>query len=277
MSRVRMLIWTPLNPAELQKAMHGANVGPAALVPVQSGTVLLPSTGIRLAEAALMAMRVRKIAGRSALVLWNAEAAACYPFTKTTALGRAWYWGSHDEAMRLLAEAKQAGPIGRLLDRLVGRVMDQRESEKYLGTNADKFVALLPEADRGEVLACLRDHTAGVGAVPRFLRVFGLPDVAQVAELVEQGRADAWLEPLAPPRVPSWPKALLVPMFVLLMLAILMFELPVLVFVGIWLLGTALIFGTTLVLTRQLVARKPINTVLPVIPVTQGAAPTEQG
>lgn len=272
---VRTLIWTPLNAADLQKAMHGANVGPAALVPVQSGTVLLPSTDIRLAESALMAARVRKIAGRSALVVWNAEAAACYPFTKTTPLGRAWYWGDHDQSMRLLAEAKQSGPIGRAVDRVLGSFMDQRKNEKFLDTNADRFVALLPEADREEMLACLRDYTAGVGAVPRFLRAFRLPDVAQVAELTEEGRADAWLAPLAPPRAPAWPMALLAPLLVLILLAMFVFELPLLAFLVIWLLAGGLAFATRTVLVKQLVTRKPVNTVLPVIPVTQGAAPTD--
>ncbi len=275
MSRVRMLIWIPLNAAELQKSMHGANVGPAALVPVPSGTVLLPSLDIRLGEAVLMAARARRLAGRAALFAWNSEAAGCYPFTTATPLGRGWFWGGHDQVVEMVAAAKQSGPAGRAVDRAFSGLLDQRDREKALTAAAERTAALLPGADPAEVAAALRDHENGADAVPRFLRAFGLPDVAQVAELAEQGRADAWLSPLAPPRTPSWPKALMAPAWLVLLAVFILFGLPLWVFAVAWTASVAVVYAAAAVATKQLVKRKPVNLVLPVIPVTQGAAPTD--
>ncbi len=273
MSRVRMLIWTPLNAAELQKAMHGANVGPAALVPVQSGTVLLPSTAIKLNEAALMAARVRKIAGGSTLAIWNEDAALVYYFT--TSIGRATSWGTKDAVLRLVAQAQRSGPIGRLFNRSTGSLVGVREREKWQLDAAGRLATMFPGADRDAALERFRDFANGAGAVPAFLRAVGLPDVAQVAELAEQGRADSWLATLAPPRPPTWLLSLLAPGALVIAIAAVLLGVPSLLAgaaAGLLFIGLLL---TVRVLARQLVTRKPINAVLPVIPVTQGAAPTD--
>jgi hypothetical protein len=145
-----MLIWTPLNAAELQKAMHGGNVGPAALVPVQSGTVLLPPPGTRLNEAAYMANRVRKIGGGAALAVWNDDAALLYLFTTT--LGRASMWGSREAILRLSAQAKQSGPVGLFFDRTTAGLVNLREKEKWQLDAIDKLTALHPSASRKAAL-----------------------------------------------------------------------------------------------------------------------------
>ncbi|WP_033437803.1 hypothetical protein [Saccharothrix sp. NRRL B-16314] len=68
MSVPRTLIWTPAPTAELQLNLHRAEAGPAALVPVASGTVLLPRRNIGFADAARLADQVRDT-GAAALVL----------------------------------------------------------------------------------------------------------------------------------------------------------------------------------------------------------------
>lgn len=273
MLRVRMLIWTPLNAAELQKAMHSTNVGPAALIPVQSGTVLLPSLDIKLNEAALMASRVRRIAGGATLAVWNADAAVVYIFS--TSIGRASSWGTRDAVLELIAQAQRSGPIAKLFNRASGVLVGVREREKWQRDAVERLATVFPGADRDAALERVRDFANGAGAVPAFLRAVGLPDVALVAELAEQGRADSWLGTLAPPRPPTWPLALIVPGVLMIVVAAILLGVPSLLAGAIAGALTLSLFLSVRVLAKQLVARKPINAVLPVIPVTQGAAPTD--
>lgn len=273
MLSVRMLIWTPLNAAELQKAMHGGNVGPAALVPVQSGTVLLPPPGTRLNEAAYMANRVRKIGGGAALAVWNDDAALLYLFTTT--LGRASMWGSREAILRLSAQAKQSGPVGLFFDRTTAGLVNLREKEKWQLDAIDKLTALHPSASRKAALERIRDFDNGAQAIPEFFRAAGLPEVAQVAELTEQGRADIVLQTLEAPHAQRWPLALFLPLIVLTALVTVLFNIPAVVYYLVGALLIAALAGLMVALRRQLVRRKPINTVLPVIPVTQGAVPTD--
>lgn len=270
---VRMLIWTALNAAELQKAMHGGNVGPAALVPVQSGTVLLPPPGTRLNEAGYMANRVRKIGGGAALAIWNDDAALLYLFT--TAVGRASMWGSREAVLRLSAQAKQSGVAGRMLDRSTASLLNLREKERWQLDAIDRLTTLYPPAGRKAALERLRDFENGAGAIPDFFRAAGLPEVAQVAELAAEGRADLVLQTLEAPHAQKWPLALIFPLLVVTALVTALLGAPMVVYyiaAGLLLvLSAALMVG----LRRQLVRKKPINTVLPVIPVTQGAVPTD--
>ncbi|WP_433263625.1 hypothetical protein ACQPZF_32735 [Actinosynnema sp. CS-041913] len=72
MSLSRTLIWTPVPAASLQLALHRAAAGPAALVPVGSGTVLLPRRSIGFSAAVRFAAQVREVGGGSAfLVRWD--------------------------------------------------------------------------------------------------------------------------------------------------------------------------------------------------------------
>ncbi|MET9231726.1 hypothetical protein [Lentzea sp. NPDC003310] len=270
---MRMLIWTPLNAAELQKSMHSGNVGPAALVPVQSGTVLLPPPGTRLNEAAYMTNRVRRIGGGAALAVWNDDAALLYMFTTT--LGRASMWGSREAVLRLSAQAKQSGPVGRFFDRSTAGLVDLREKEKWQLDAVDKLTALYPAASRKGSLERIRDYGNGRAAIPEFFRAAGLPEVAQVAELAEQGRADSVLGTLEAPHAQQWPLALIVPLIALTALATIMFGVPAVVYYLTAALLVVVMLGLLVVLRRRLVRTKPINTVLPVIPVTQGAVPTD--
>ncbi|SDO09461.1 hypothetical protein SAMN05421507_1011320 [Lentzea jiangxiensis] len=270
---VRMLIWTPLNAAELQKAMHGGNVGPAALVPVQTGTVLLSPPATRLNEAAYMTSRVRRIGGGAALAVWNDEAALLYLFTTT--LGRASMWGSREAVLRLSAQAKRSGPVGRFFDRATAGMIDLREKERWQLDAVDKLTALHPAAGRRAPLERIRDFTRAEAAIPDFFRAAGLQEVAQVAELTEEGRADFMLQTLEPPRAQMWPLALTFPLIVVAALATVLLHLPAVVYYLIGALLLVVMCTLMVTLRRQLVRKKPINTVLPVIPVTQGAVPTD--
>ncbi|WP_439660825.1 hypothetical protein ACSHWB_04520 [Lentzea sp. HUAS TT2] len=271
---MRMLIWTPLNAAELQKAMHSGNVGPAALVPVQSGTVLLPPPATRLNEAAYMTTRVRKLGGGgAALAVWNDDAALLYLFTST--LGRASMWGSREAVLALSAQAKQSGPVGLFFDRMTAGMVDLREKEKWQLDAIDKLTALYPSASRKGPLERIRDFANGRAAIPDFFREAGLHEVAQVAELTEQGRADFVLRTLEPPRAQTWPLALIVPLIVLTALVTVVLTIPAVVYYLVTALLLVVMVTLLVVLRRRLVRTKPINTVLPVIPVTQGAVPTD--
>ncbi|XVV02015.1 hypothetical protein ACQPW3_32220 [Actinosynnema sp. CA-248983] len=74
MSVPRTLIWTPTPTAELQLALHRAAAGPAALVPVASGTVLLPRRQIGFSDAAKLAAQVRVVNSDALLVRWSGDA-----------------------------------------------------------------------------------------------------------------------------------------------------------------------------------------------------------
>ncbi|WP_309116354.1 hypothetical protein [Saccharothrix sp.] len=74
MSVPRTLIWTPTPTAELQLALHRAVAGPAALVPIPSGTVLLPRRQIGFSDAAKLASQVRTINSDALLVRWSGDA-----------------------------------------------------------------------------------------------------------------------------------------------------------------------------------------------------------
>jgi hypothetical protein len=268
-----MLIWTPLGAAELQKSMHEASLGPAALIPVQSGTVLLFSPKSRQVDALGVVMKARKAADTSAVMaVWNEETAIVYPAVGR--VSRGWVWGRLDQVLPLMNEANQHGWFGRWFQRTFARFFDAREREKTQATFLERFAAVAPQADLDVVAGLLRAYEDGAGLVAKLFVALGLPDVAKVAGLVEEGRADQWLATLTAPRLPRWFER----GYMLLSLAavVLMFAVTTPLWVKFALLALILsFFGVSGLIRRAVVGRKPINTVLPVIPVTQGAAPTD--
>ncbi|MET8757112.1 hypothetical protein [Lentzea sp. NPDC004782] len=270
---MRMLIWTPSNAAELQKSMHDASIGPAALIPVQSGTVLLFSPRSRQLDALGAVARACRITGtRAVAAVWNSDSAIVYPAVARVSLG--WSWGSAAQVQHLSTEANRHGPVGRWYQRVFGKFSDFRDRDTAQATYVERFAKAAPQADLNAVADLLRAHHDGAAVVPKLFTALGLPDVAQVAGLVEQGRADQWLETLAPPGLPSWfGRAQLL---FCLVAVFLLFALPTPVWVKFVVVVLMLsFFGLAGVVRKGAVARKPINTVLPVIPVTQGAAPTD--
>ena len=139
----------------------------------------------------------------------------------------------------------------------------------------DKLTALHPAAGRKAPLARIRDFRNADQAIPDFFRAAGLPEVAQVAELTDEGRADGVLQSLEPPRTQMWPLAAFLPLMVLTALVTLLFSIPAVVYYLVSAVLVASLAVAMVMLRRQLVRKKAINTVLPVIPVTQGAAPTD--
>jgi hypothetical protein len=178
----RTLIWTPAPTAELQLALHRSSADPGVLVPVASGTVVLAPQKAGLSAVGRQAVQCQAAGRKAVLLRWNARAAVGRSFPSEDR--SFWYMGSITSARRLAGWLK----------------VSRRAS-------AAAFFELPADSHHDDLAALLRDA----------LR----PDLAQVVELVTEGRADPWTAALPAP------------------------------------------------------GRHPINTALPVIPVTQGAAPTE--
>ncbi|GLZ29693.1 hypothetical protein Lesp02_18830 [Lentzea sp. NBRC 105346] len=265
-----------MSTAELQGALHQAGVGPAALIPVPTGTVLLPSPATRLGQDLVIADRARKLVGSSVIAYWNADAAVQIGFAG--AIGRGWGWGERDALIRLSAEAKQVGFVRGLLDRLLVTLSDRwRYSAKHRASAVAHLVKVVPQADAAAVAARIDDvHTGGVAALREAFEALGLPGVAQVAQLADEGRADPWLAQLPVPKNPRrWYWWLLPPLLVLAVVGSVLADLRPL---EGGLIAGALAMVVSLFVVRNIrqpMKGQPINTALPVIPVTQGSAPTE--
>jgi hypothetical protein len=154
-------------------------------------------------------------------------------------------------------------------------MVDLREKEKWQLDAIDKLTALHPAAGRKGPLERIRDFGNGRAAIPDFFREAGLHEVARVAELTGEGRADGVLRTLEPPRAQLWPLWLIFPLIVLSAAMTVVFHVPAVVYYLVVVLLLAALAGLLVALRRRLVRTKPINTVLPVIPVTQGAIPTD--
>ncbi|ATE56651.1 hypothetical protein CNX65_28015 [Actinosynnema pretiosum] len=70
-SAPRTLIWTSAPTAELQLALHRAEAGPAALVPLTSGTVLLPRRETGYTAATRLAERCREVGDKAVVLRWS--------------------------------------------------------------------------------------------------------------------------------------------------------------------------------------------------------------
>lgn len=264
--------------AELQLAMHKAGVGPAALIPVPSGTVLLLSPATSLTAALRIALECREIAGRAVVLCWDDVAAISY-----SVLGRvagSWAWGERSAVGALGNRAQHLGVVGRAVSRLT------EFTHKWFRNAArvDKAAAGLSTAF-GVDPEQIKSHVAewdrgGPDAVTALLSAAGLHDVAQVVGLVHAGHAEPQVAVLARPaprNPPGYPFLAILVLFgltrvvtnptlnLVLLLVTLVLALVVL----------AMIFSRVVFRGRS-VRGKPINAVLPVIPVTQGAVPTEQ-
>lgn len=272
----RTLIWTPMPTAEVQRRLHEVGVGPSALVPVPTGTVLLPPPSSALRQNLVIPDTARKLAGASLLVYWNDDAAVVVAFG--SAFGRGWSFGASDAVVRLNAEVKRPGAVGRVFDRLVTVYTQRwRAQEKHRQAALAHLVKVLPQADEEQVAQRLADwETGGPRAVTGMLEALALPDVAKVADLAGEGRADLWLHQLPAPRaLPRWYRWVFAVVLVGSAIAAVQAGLPG-PLAAVVVLPLTIAWVTYVVrVARQPVKGKPINTALPVIPVTQGSAPTE--
>ncbi|WNV89670.1 hypothetical protein [Umezawaea sp. Da 62-37] len=136
----RTLIWTAAPTATLQLALHKEGSGPAALVPVSTGTVLLPARRGGFPSAVRLADRCREIGGTALVLRWSGSTQVGSDGTRTT------YQGSVLSAMRL------AGPVTwwRLKGRERGDAELTADVTQVVGLvdegRADAHVAGLPSS-----------------------------------------------------------------------------------------------------------------------------------
>lgn len=137
MSVPRTLIWTPAPTAELQLNLHRAAAGPAALVPVASGTVLLPRRKIGFAAAARLAEQVRETGSPALLLRWS-------------------------DGAEVWADGEHAGSTGSAR-RLVGLVrwwrLDARPKPADLPADVAEVRALVDEGRADTWVTALPDRT----------------------------------------------------------------------------------------------------------------------
>ena len=211
--------------AKLQIRLHEEGEGPAVLVPVGSGTVVLPAPSARFPRAVALARTCLRIGERALAVRWDDNAVTAHPIYEKSLYG--WAWGAHRDVLRLLEATNPRGGAARILLRGMFLVnSDKRDQRSRHDAVARYFGETLDAADQA-MLQRVQDWPAG--GPPALVALFtaaGRDDVAQVASLVDAGHADAWLAKL--PAEAS----------------------------------------------RKAVKEAPLNTVLPVVPVTQGMAPS---
>jgi hypothetical protein len=220
-----MLVWTPVPTAKLQIRLHEEGEGPAVLVPVGSGTVVLPAPSARFPRAVALARTCLRIGERALAVRWDDNAVTAHPIYEKSLYG--WAWGTHRDVLRLLEATNPRGGAARILLRGMFLVnSDKRDQRSRHDAVARYFGETLDAADQA-MLQRVQDWPAGgPPALAALFTAAGRDDVAQVASLVDAGHADAWLAKL--PAEAS----------------------------------------------RKAVKEAPLNTVLPVVPVTQGMAPS---
>jgi hypothetical protein len=220
-----MLIWTPVPTAKLQIRLHDEGEGPAVLVPVGSGTVVLPAPAARFPRAVALARTCLRIGERALAVRWDDNAVTAHPIYEKSLYG--WAWGAHRDVLGLLEATNPRGGAARLLLRATFLInSDKRDQRSRHDAVARHFGETLDAADQAMLKRVQDWPGGGPSALAALFTAAGRDDVAQVASLVDAGHADAWLAKL--PAEAS----------------------------------------------RKVVKEAPLNTVLPVVPVTQGMAPS---
>ena len=220
-----MLIWTPVPTAKLQIRLHEEGEGPAVLVPVGSGTVVLPAPAARFPRTVALARTCLRIGERALAVRWDDNAVTAHPIYEKALYG--WAWGAHRDVLTLLEATNPRGGAARVLLRGMFLVnSDKRDQRSRHDAVARHLGETLDAADQAMLHRVQDWSSGGPQALAALFAAAGREDVAQVASLVDAGHADAWLAKL--PAEAS----------------------------------------------RKTVKDAPLNTVLPVVPVTQGMAPS---
>lgn len=211
--------------ADLQLRLHQAGEGPAVLVPVGAGTVVLPAPAARFPRTVTLARACMRPGDRALAVRWDDHAVTAHPVYDKTVYG--WSWGGHRDVLRLIEATGPKGAAGRTVLRGVFLVSpDKRDQRSRHDEVVARFAETLDVAEQA-LFERVRDWQAGgPPALAALFEAAGRPDVAQVASLVDAGHADSWLAKL--PADDS----------------------------------------------RRAVRDAPLATVLPVVPVTQGTAPS---
>lgn len=211
--------------AKLQLRLHEEGEGPAVLVPVGSGTVVLPPPAARFPRAVALARTCLRIGERALAVRWDDGAVTAHPIYDKALYG--WAWGAHRDVLKLLEATNPGGGPARILLRAMFVFnSDKRDQRSRHDAVARRFGETLDAADRAMVERVQDWSSGGPQALAALFTAAGRDDVAQVASLVDAGHADSWLAKLPTDA------------------------------------------------SRKVVKEAPLNTVLPVVPVTQGMAPS---
>lgn len=211
--------------AKLQMRLHEEGEGPAVLVPVGSGTVVLPAPAARFPRAVALARTCLRIGERALAVRWDDNAVTAHPIYDKALYG--WAWGAHRDVLKLLEATNPRGGVARILLRGMFLVhSDKRDQRSRHDAVARRFGETLDAADQAMLERVQDWPSGGPQALAALFTAAGRDDVALVASLVDAGHADAWLA-----KLPSDA-------------------------------------------SRKAVKEAPLNTVLPVVPVTQGMAPS---
>jgi hypothetical protein len=211
--------------ADLQFRLYQAGEGPAVLVPVGTGTVVLPAPVARFPRTVTLARACAGGADRALVVRWDDHAVTAHPVYDKAVYG--WAWGARRDVLRLIAATGPKGAAGRTVLRGVFLVSpDRRDQRGRHDEVVGRFAETLDAAEQA-LFDRIRDWQAGgPAALAALFEAAQRPEVAQVASLVDAGHADSWLAKL--PADDS----------------------------------------------RRAVRDAPLATVLPVVPVTQGTAPS---
>lgn len=188
----RSLIWTPVPTAQLQLRLHEEGDGPALLVPVGAGTVVVPASGTRFPQVVALARGCRRLGHHAIAVRWNDSAVTGHPVYDKVVYG--WAWGGHADVLRLIKDTVPRGPLSRTVLRgafLVNR--DKRDDRSRHDEVTARFAEVLGTHE-DPVFARIRDwHGGGPAALAALFDAADRADVAKVVRLVDAGHADSWL------------------------------------------------------------------------------------
>lgn len=259
-----IVIWTPGDAGDLRPALHKAGLGSAVLVPVEGGTVIVPSDKTPVSLAAMWAYQVRKKVGSSAVVLvWDDEAAAIYPVTGAVALG--WEWGGDAATRQLLAREGDYGAIRKAGLALAGRLSTAKTRPDKQRRAAQRIAAAFG-ADVAVVLPHVQRPDQRI-ALDQLMDELGRPALAEVMRLVEIGAFSGWRTEYA--LMESRRRAMV--MAVVIAVAVLVFVVPLSVaVVAVVALAAGLVAGAAQWGMQYRNSRQPVDQSLPVVRVVDG-------
>ncbi|ALG05570.1 hypothetical protein [Kibdelosporangium phytohabitans] len=189
MTESRMLVWVPAPVREVRPLLHASGVSSAVVIPVESGTVLVPRERIGLSAAAQWVHRAVRQLGKAVVIIgWNDRASMVYPITGAVSQG--WGWGGEAAVLRLMAELGDMGALKRVGLGLLSAVNGSPGRERRQ-TQATERIAAATGADQEIVRRHVQTYEQHLAA-DRFLDEIGKPDVAALVRLTDAGRFDQW-------------------------------------------------------------------------------------
>jgi hypothetical protein len=258
------VIWTRANVDDLRDVLYKAGVGTAVLVPVSSGTVIVPTEQTSMSIAAQWATHCRRFGGGVA-VLWDDEAAIVLP-VPGIAVARGWEWGEQGAVARMTARAGRYGPFSKAYQALTDFfTRGYRDSEAKQEAFARRLAGLL-QAEEATVLHHVRRwNQTGPVEIFQLLLDAGKPDIVDVAMRVGKGEFDTWrntgTSPIVRRRVMTAVLGVLVVAAgVTRGLVDMRTQTDLFLLLGVFLVAALVVH-----VPRRMVNRRPIDEVLPVV------------